>query len=151
MHLGSRFLQTRGLWRAHGLPWILQSRLWLSNYVLFSLFAWCNHWVTCYEWKFVQWISIGQWKWILYVKNACLIQGLYFVYVVETCITLHWKASYTYMSPFSSLLLVKIHLLFSIKPLICRGFNFIVTHICFQWRVCPPGIPCFSHYTIYAI
>ena len=54
-------------------------------------------------------------KCILYLIDAYLNQGLHFVYVVEAFITLHWKAKYKYMSPFSSMPLVHLHLFFSIK------------------------------------
>ena len=53
-----------------------------------------------------------------------------FVYVVEAFITLNWKDYYKHKSPFSSLLLVCRHLLFSIEFSYMRGFYFTVTHAC---------------------
>ena len=85
---------------------------------------------------------IGRWKWDCICNWFYLIQVLYGVYVVEAFITLHWKAYYKYMSSFSSLPLVRIHLSFSINfAYIYRGFNLIATHkhLGFQWRVHPPG------------
>ena len=35
---------------------------------------------------------IGKWMWIEYVIKACLLHDMYYVYVVEAFITLHWKA-----------------------------------------------------------
>ena len=46
--------------------------------------------------------------------EGLFINDLYFLYVVETFITLNWKASYKYMSPVSSLSLEPIHLFLSI-------------------------------------
>ena len=44
--------------------------------------------------------------------NKGIIKFLYFVYVVEAFITLNWEAQHKYTSPFASLLLVHIHLLY---------------------------------------
>jgi hypothetical protein len=47
-------------------------------------------------------------KWLFHLRFI-------FVYVVGAFITLHWKALYKYMSPFSSMLLVIIRLFLSIN------------------------------------
>ena len=81
--------------------------------MLMSLFVWCNHWVTSYEWeekKMLNDFLIREWTWILHVIRTYLIHELYFIYVVEAFIILNWKTLYKYISPFSRLLLLCIHL-----------------------------------------
>ena len=135
-HLG--FLgQARGSWSAHGLPWVLLSRLWLSYCALVFVYL-------------MQTLS-----YILWMKkiNQCLPNNIktnmnctcnkgiinpwfIFVYVMETFITYIWKAQYKFTSPFSSL-----HLFFSVNFSYMKGFKFILTHthhLGFQWKVHPP-------------
>ena len=86
---------------------------------------------------------LERWKWTLYVINAYLIQDLYFVYVVEAFITLHCKASYKYICLFSSIPLVRTHLIFLYKLLVNRRFNFRATHahhVSFDEEFTPQGV-----------
>ena len=56
---------------------------------------------------------IREWTCILHVIKAQVIYHLHFVYIVKAIITLNWKAHFIYMSPFSSMPLMCIHLFFS--------------------------------------
>ena len=86
--MGSRFLETRGSWSIHGLLQIILFGLWLTLlcyclclfHIIVELHAMDenNHF-------------IGKWKWILCVVNAFFIHDIYFVYLVETFITLKCK------------------------------------------------------------
>ena len=65
-----------------------------------------------------------------------------FVYVVEVFIILYSKAEYKYMSPFSSLLLVHRHFLFSIKFLYIGGFIHRHPHTSIKFPMkSPPPTP----------
>ena len=78
---------------------------------LLFLFAWCNHWLTCYTWKNVQWPS-HQKVTVGFTCTKCLFNSIYiYAYIVGTFINYINQL----MSPFSRLPLVCIHLFISIK------------------------------------
>ena len=52
--------------------------------------------------------------WIVHMLKASIFHDSYFVYIVETFVTLNQESSYKYISPFSTLPLQTIHLFFSI-------------------------------------
>ena len=88
--MGSRFLQARGSWSAHGLPWVSLSGSWLN--LLCSCLCLFDTIMSYMRWmENIQRLSNWKWKWILCVIKDYLIHKLYFVYVVEATIFLHWK------------------------------------------------------------
>jgi hypothetical protein len=90
--------------------------------VLLSLFDWCNHWVTCYEWKeMFNDFLIGKWKWVLYVIKTYLIHDLY---IMEESTTLTLTLKYKCISLFSSMLLVHINFSFSLLNSRILGVRF---------------------------
>ena len=110
LHLGSRFLQTGS---SHKCSWVpLSFALWIEAKLLCYCFCLLDSIVKLHamDEKLLNDFLIGRWEHILYVINAYLNQELHFVHVVKAFITLHWKARYTYISSFSSMLLVRIHL-----------------------------------------
>ena len=63
--------------------------------------------------------------------KACSIHDLYFAYAVEAFIILNKESEYKYMSPFSSLPIILIHLFYFYKLLVynhdtCTSFRFLV-------------------------
>ena len=80
-------------------------------------------------------LFVGKWKWILYIIRAYLFHDLYYVYVVETFITVKWETQHKSMSnPFSSLSLAFIHLFLSIH-FSCMDIGILDhSHACMSFR-----------------
>ena len=110
LHLGFRYLQIGGSMSAHGLPWVLLSCMWRKNHALIfaSLMQSLSYMLLKKNNLRVFHCKVK----VDFMCNICLLTLRFkFVYVVDSIITWHWKAQLKeYMSPFSSMSLVPIHL-----------------------------------------
>ena len=105
--------QAKGSWSAHMLLWVFLSILLLCSYLcLFDTIIELH--ATNEKNKKIKKCSMtfSLVSNMDFTCNKGIIKFLYFVYVVEAFITLNWEARYKYTSPFSSLLLVHMHLLY---------------------------------------
>ena len=106
--------QVRGPWSVHGLPWVLLSKLWLSYCTLVFVSP-------MQSLSYIPWMENCSMTFSLEWKQGFYILKEHIQFMIIFCICsgriyqINWKAKYKYMSPFSNLLLIHVHLSFSVN------------------------------------
>ena len=113
---------------------------------LLSLFIWCNHWVACYGWKNLQWLSHWNMK-VDFISNKSLSNscflfcicsgGIYHTKLKKKNLSINARV-HIFLHVASMYTFILLHKLF-----VYKGSYFMVAHtrhLGFQQRVHPPSL-----------